>query len=76
MVKLVYSDTNLLSRRVVSDLVTPVIANITQGHLVIYWSCISLMWQLSCDQDHHYSEEYPRIINIPYHLDQSEVDKT
>ena len=75
MVKLVYSDTNLLSRAV-SDLVTPVIANITQGQLVIYWSCISLMWQLSCDQDHHSSEEDPSIINIPYHLDKYEVDNT
>ena len=75
MFKLLYSDTNLLSGAV-SDLVTPVIANITQSQLVIYWSYISLMWQLSCDQDHHYSEEYPSIINIPYHLDQSEVDKT
>ena len=35
MFKLLYSDTNLLSRAV-SDLVTPVIANITQGQLVIY----------------------------------------
>ena len=35
MFKLLYSDTNLLSRTV-SDLVTPVIVNITQGQLVIY----------------------------------------
>ena len=35
MFKLLYSDTNLLSRAT-NDLVTLVIANITQGQLVIY----------------------------------------